>query len=248
MKIKGFQKNSFVDFPGRLAAVVWTPGCNFRCPYCYNRELVLDSAALPEVSKAAVLKHLDREKAFLQGVVVTGGEPTLQRGLEPFLAEVRARGLLVKLDTNGTRPEVIRGLLARKLVDLVALDLKTALTPGAYARATGRPEAAAREAVQAVAETLALLMDSGVACELRTTVVPGLVEEPEVMEIVEFCRAQHAAGCAANRYALQNYFPAPATIDPAFAALKPWPRARLEALADRVRPVFGEVVVRSQSE
>jgi len=179
MRIAHFLGSSLIDYPGRVSSVVWTVGCNLRCPYCYNAELVLPELAkqLPVVPEQEVLTELARRKGFVQGLVVTGGEPTLHNDLEEFLGRVRALGLSVKLDTNGTLPERLDALLGSGLVDYVALDVKGPWDK--YALFTG-----GKEVGQLVRRSLALLRRSGLAYEVRTTVAPGL-EGEDLRRLVE---------------------------------------------------------------
>ena len=188
------QWSSSIDFPGRLAAVVWTVGCNLHCPFCYNRELVLPELAsgLPRLSPKEVLAGLATRKGFLDGLVITGGEPTLQGDLAEFIREVKRLDLAVKLDTNGTHPDILAGLLELGLVDYVALDVKAPFTR--YPEFTGVPQ----DVTAAVQESIRLLRESGVEYELRTTCAPGL--SPQDIRRI----AQAIQGAA--RYVLQPFF------------------------------------------
>lgn len=174
MRIGGFLKQSLIDWDGKLAAVVFTKGCNFRCGYCHNPSLVVPKLLNrePDVSPEEVFDYLSVRRSWLDGVVVTGGEPTLQKDLPDFLKRVQALGLRVKLDTNGTHPEVLSELFRKKLVNFVALDVKHFVTREDYARVTPTITAAETEAIH---RTLALLRQHGeVAREFRTTLVPGI--------------------------------------------------------------------------
>ena len=168
MRIGGYVPCSLSDFPGHLAAVVFTQGCNWRCPWCHNPALVyVPDHFTPPLAEADVLARLAARRGKLDGVVVSGGEPTLQADLAAFLAKVKSLGFATKLDTNGSRPEVVQALLAAQLVDFVAMDIKA---PWArYAEATGVPVDTA-----ILTETLVLLRASGIAHQLRTTRWPGL--------------------------------------------------------------------------
>ena len=194
MYLAHFQALSAIDFPGRLAAIVWTVGCNLRCPFCYNGELVLPERAreLPRLNPEEVLAGLATRKGFLDGLVITGGEPTLQGDLLDFVREVRSLGLAVKLDTNGTRPEVLAELLERGLLEYVALDVKAPFSR--YPEFTGVPE----DVTPAVRESIGLLRKSGVDYELRTTCAPGL--SPQDLHRI----ALAIQGTA--RYVLQPFF------------------------------------------
>ena len=124
MKIKGLQKTTLLDFPEKLACTVFTGGCNFRCPFCHNASLVLRAGEAQEISEADFFNYLSKRKGMLDGVCITGGEPTLCPDLEDFIKKIKELGLLVKLDTNGTFPEKIESLLDKRLVDYIAMDIK----------------------------------------------------------------------------------------------------------------------------
>ncbi len=188
MRIAGFVRNSFVDYPGKIAAVLFLPGCNWDCFFCHNRDLI--AGVGPTVEEEEVWAHLERRRGLLDGVVVTGGEPTLHAGLPDLLRRIRSLGLLCKLDTNGSRPEVVEALLAEGLLDYVALDIKT--LPGEYRSICG--PAAEPDAVW---RTLSLLRSSGVAFECRTTFLPQLTVE----DIAELA----ALLAPVPRWALQAY-------------------------------------------
>lgn len=196
MEFAYLQGVSLIDYPGKVAAVLWTVGCNLRCPFCYNAELVLPElgAAFPRVEAGEVLSRLQERAGFLDGVVVSGGEPTLHPDLPSFLREVKGLGLLVKLDTNGTRPEAVRALLATGLVDYVALDVKAPFSR--YAELTGLPPHP--PTVRAVGETMALIRDEAPDYEFRTTVAPGL-EHDDLVAIARQIRD-------ARHYVLQPFF------------------------------------------
>lgn len=181
MRIGGFLKQSLIDWEGRLAAVVFTKGCNFRCGYCHNPSLVVPELLNrePDVPEEEVFAYLSARREWLDGVVVTGGEPTLQKDLPDFLERVRALGLPVKLDTNGTHPEVLSELFRKKLVNFVALDVKHFVTREDYARVT--PTVTAAD-VEAIRRTLVLLRAHGEVGRLfRTTLVPG-IHTPEMVQ------------------------------------------------------------------
>lgn len=138
MQIFGFNKTTLLDFPEHVACTVFTGGCNFRCPFCQNGDLVLHGGSLPVLDEEEVFRVLRKRKGILTGVCVTGGEPTLQRDLDVFLSRVKELGYLVKLDSNGYRPEVLQSLCERGLVDYFAMDIKS--SPENYARTAGVKE------------------------------------------------------------------------------------------------------------
>ena len=167
MKIAGIQKLTLLDYPGRVACTVFLAGCNFRCPYCHNFEL-LGGDAEEVMTVAGLLAFLQKRQGILEGVCITGGEPTLHPKLPALLAAVRALGYAVKLDTNGYRPEALEAILAQGLVDYVAMDLKNG--PEAYGETVGVPGVDLAK----IRQSIQLLMASGVDFELRTTVVKPL--------------------------------------------------------------------------
>ncbi|MDR2029942.1 MAG: anaerobic ribonucleoside-triphosphate reductase activating protein [Puniceicoccales bacterium] len=227
MQIAGWHKCTLIDFPGKIATIVFTQGCNLRCPFCHNGELWAMKCAhvLPE---REIFAFLAERQGLLDGVVVSGGEPTLQPDLADFFRKVRALGFATKLDTNGLRPNVLARLLADGLLDFVAMDVKH--IPGRYADACACPVA-----VELVRKSLQLLKN-GPAHELRTTVVPGihrLEELPGLLDLV----------AGAQRFTLQNFHPKNAA-NPALRRQKPFPMADLEALRPIFAPAVGQFSIR----
>lgn len=192
MIIAGLQPCSFIDYPGKLSAVAFTHGCNLRCRYCHNPEL-LDGAPPRRIEEDEVLGLLDRRRGKLDGIVVTGGEPTLQRGLAAFLARVKALGFLAKLDTNGTRPEVIEELLAARLVDFLAIDLKATPAQAGWLCGLAEQSAGARRCLE-------LAVAAGVEHEVRTTVVASVHGAAELAALATLA-------ASAQRWVLQRFRP-----------------------------------------
>ena len=164
MLIKGFQRLTLLDFPGRTACTVFTGGCNFRCPFCHNAGLVTEPDD-DEFDESEIFDHLERRRNVLDGVAVTGGEPLLQPDIERFLYELKDRGYAVKLDTNGSFPDKLAGILELGLADYVAMDVKN--RPEKYAETIGLPQ----YDLAPIEQSMKLLRESGVAYEFRTTVV-----------------------------------------------------------------------------
>ena len=179
MKIVGIQKLTLLDYPGRVACTVFLDGCNFRCPYCHNAEL-LDGDAQPVLSADDLLAFLKKRQGILEGVCITGGEPTIHPELPRLLRSIRALGYPIKLDTNGYRPQTLRGLLEEGLADYVAMDLKN--SPEGYADAVGLPA----PDMSRLGESIRLLMESAVDFELRTTVVSPIHDARRVQEMGEW--------------------------------------------------------------
>ena len=164
MLIKGFQKTTLLDFPQKVACTVFTGGCNFRCPFCHNASLVTHMRPEDTVSKEDILSYITKRKGILDGVCITGGEPTLQHDLADFCREIHDRGLLVKLDTNGALPEKLAPLMEQGLVDYIAMDIKNSKEE--YARTCGLTEFP-----RGVEESIRMIMSSGIPYEFRTTAV-----------------------------------------------------------------------------
>jgi len=229
MSIKGFQGTSLLDFPGRIASLVFFGGCNLTCPYCHNPGLVLDPGQYPDYPVEAVLEQLQSRRRFIDGVVVSGGEPTLDPGLLPFLREVKSFGLAVKLDTNGLRPEVLEQAVAEGLVDCVALDLKTA--PARYGELHGGPVT-----IDGLQRSVRQLLAGAVDYELRTTCVPGLIEEADIHAIGELLRG-------AKRWVLQQFVPGHSLAED-LREVEPHPAETIRAFAEVAGGYVGEVSVR----
>ena len=178
--IKGFLETSFLDWPGRLAAVVFLGGCNFRCPFCHNAELVLSPHRLPSIPLGTILERLRALRGWVDGVVVSGGEPTLSPCLPELLGRIRAAGFDVKLDTNGSCPDVLAKLAARRLVQAFAMDLKAPLEPALYATLAGVPVR-----LELIRASLDLIRLSGLPHLFRTTYVPGLLDHAAIDRLRE---------------------------------------------------------------
>ena len=181
MRIAGLQKCTLLDYPGKVACTVFLPGCNFRCPFCHNYELIANPEDLMEEEQ--LLSFLQKRVGLLQGVCVTGGEPTLQPQLPEFLRKLRAMGYSVKLDTNGYRPEVLRAVLEQGLVDYVAMDVKNG--KDAYAATCGLESMDLAK----IEESILLLQTSGVDYELRTTLCRPLHDEKTVQNMAHWLQS-----------------------------------------------------------
>lgn len=183
MSIKGFQGTSLLDFPGRVASLVFYGGCNLRCPYCHNASLVETPHLYPDLSTVDILAQLKTRQGFIDGVVISGGEATLDPNLVELLVQIKQMGLQVKLDTNGLRPQVLADLLAKKLVDFVGLDIKTALPR------YGELHTVAIDS-ELVQQSIDILLQATIEVEFRTTCAPGLVEEADIRSIGEILMGQ----------------------------------------------------------
>jgi len=176
MKIGGFQKNSLIDFPGTISCVVFTNGCNFHCPYCHNPNLVKGIDNTSSMNQDEILDFIDRRKGMLSGVVITGGEPTLQHDLIDFIKIVKQMGYKVKLDTNGTSPKVLVDLFDQDLVDYVAMDIKTDIIN--YHTVMNNPEQ-----LGGVIRSTELIMTRAPKYEFRTTCVKPFTTTDRIRDI-----------------------------------------------------------------
>ena len=227
MEIKGFVDISLVDWDGNLSSVIFLPRCNFRCPYCHNYNLVLHPEKEKTIPFEYVENYLKSKRSWLDGVCITGGEPTLHTDLPNFCSKLKDIGLRIKIDTNGTNPQMVEGLIEDGLADYIAVDVKAPLTVDKYSRAIGVD---ARKFLGSVKRTIALLRASGIEYELRTTVVPTLHDEKDLEEI-----SRDIKGC--RRYFLQKFDVSVSkrTLDPAFSELTPFTDAALNALLGAAR-------------
>ena len=232
LQIKGFIPNTMLDWEGMLASTIFLPGCNFRCPFCQNPDLVLHPERLETVPLAEVKDYLREREGWVEGVCITGGEPCLHQGLPELCAELKAEGVGVKLDTNGSVPDMLQRVIDDGLVDYVSMDIKAPLEPRPYKVATGvdRPEM-----LEAVFSSIHLIRASRLGHEFRTTVVPMMHGPAEVARIAEFLQGE-------ERFVLQHFSPRD-TLDPRFASLRPFTEEDMETmLAAASRFVPGTVV------
>ncbi len=224
MKFSGIQKTSLVDFPNRVASVLFTPGCNLRCPYCHNWRIVVDPKP-PFLNDETALKILEERRRFVDAVVVTGGEPTVHRELPKFLKKLKEKSFSVKLDTNGLNSRALEECLPH--IDYVALDVKTSL--GKYVRLGAKDTAE-------LVRTIEILKTGKVECEFRTTVVPGFVGEEDIVEIGELVKG-------AKNFVLQQFVPGD-TLDKTFTSLKPYSPVSIAGFAESMKKYAETVTLR----
>lgn len=205
MIIGGLQKFSLLDYPEKISAIVFTQGCNFRCQFCYNPMLVWPSKVgkskyaqateqqkdHPKINEDDLFVFLDSRAGKLDAVVITGGEPCPQKDLPEFIKKIKKLGFLVKLDTNGSYPEILAKLIKEKLVDYIAMDLKA--PEEKYEEVTGRPAS-----FNKIKQSVKMIMQSGLPYEFRTTVVPGLLNKDDIGEMGKIIKG-------ANKWYLQNF-------------------------------------------
>jgi len=240
MEIGGLQKLTLIDYPGRLAATVFLCGCNFRCPFCYSGELVLPEKIKnqPKIPEKEFFNHLKERKGLLEGVVICGGEPTTHQELPDFCEKIKKLGYLVKLDTNGSNPEMLKKLIngklidypsgakggnERKFIDYVAMDIKAPKEK--YSEATG-----VKIDIKKIEESIDILKNNRIDFEFRTTVVPTFHTKEDILKIARWIGP-------AKKYFLQNFLPEK-TIDPKFEKIKPYPQEYLLEIQKVISPFF----------
>ena len=228
MLIGGLQKFTALDYPDKLAATVFTVGCNFRCPFCHNPEIVeVDAAAgFQTIDEKEVLRFLETRRGELDGVCITGGEPTLQKDLSDFIRIVKEMGFLVKLDTNGANFKAVENLVSENLVDYFAIDIKTAFDK--YHRVFS-PAGGADNTLR----SLELIALSGAALELRTTVVPSVVDEKDFEDIIRVLRDKDILS-RLFRYSVQAFRPQKC-LDKNFENFAPYDDEVLDEIAEKLR-------------
>lgn len=223
--IKGFIETSFLDWPGQVCSVIFLPYCNFRCPFCHNHVLVTSAESLETISLDTVLNRIIPMKEWIDGVCISGGEPTIHPGLPEIIKTLRAEGFKIKLDTNGTQPEALRYLITEKLVDEVAMDVKGPLDEISYAACAG-----VSVPIELIRKSINLLWEGRVPYTLRTTVVPSFLPDDKVYEMAEQLRG-------ATGLTLQNFNPAD-PMDPALKMVAPYSEEKLTEIQESVDEII----------
>jgi pyruvate formate lyase activating enzyme len=229
MKIGGLQKVSLIDYPGRISAIVFSQGCNFRCPYCHNPELVSPDLYGPCIPEEEILRFLEKRRGKLDAVTITGGEPTIQPDLAGFIKKVRSKDYLIKIDTNGSNPDLLEKLIGSKLINYIAMDIKGPLAR--YGKITGthiQPEIIKR--------SIKTIMNSGIPYEFRTTVVKPLLREDDIFEIGKLIRN-------ARLYVLQSFIPSK-HLDVKYVKKTHYSKENLLSMKEKLDKEILSVVVR----
>ncbi|MDH5459799.1 MAG: anaerobic ribonucleoside-triphosphate reductase activating protein [Candidatus Bathyarchaeota archaeon] len=223
MKFSGIQKTSLIDFPDRIATVLFTPGCNLRCPFCHNWRIVLDPKP-PFLNEKTVLQILEKRRKYVDAVVITGGEPTIHKEIPKFLKKLKERGFAVKLDTNGFFPQVLEECLP--YLDYVALDVKTSLEKYGLLGAKDTAN---------LLRTIEILKNGKVEYEFRTTVVPRFVDEEDISKIGETVKG-------GKRFAFQQFIPGD-TLDKTFNSLKSYSPEVIVGFAETMKKYVANVIL-----
>lgn len=235
MEIWGLKELTLVDYPKKVACSVFTPGCNFRCPYCYNPELVFkEEGKIRKISEEKFFSFLDERKNKLDGVVLIGGEPTIQPDITEFARKIKEKGFLVKLDTNGSRPGMIKKMIENKLVDYIAMDVKNSFEE--YEGTIG-----VDFKVENIRKSIQIIKKAGeegeIDYEFRTTVVPSLVGKEELEEIGEMLEGS-------KKFFIQQFNLKNGTLNPKFEEVEPYSKKKLKEFKKMLEPCFGVCEIR----
>ncbi|MBU1085512.1 MAG: anaerobic ribonucleoside-triphosphate reductase activating protein [Candidatus Beckwithbacteria bacterium] len=227
------QKTTLIDFPGRVACTVFTVGCNYRCPFCHNKDLVslknFKEAKLKAISEEDFFKFLEKRKKILDGVCITGGAPTIWPDLGDFCKKIKDLGFEVKLDTNGSNFKMLKKLIEEKLVDFVAMDIKTVFED--YSKAIGVK-------LPAPIESIKLILESGLEYEFRTTVVPGIHDRKNLVVLAKQLKKIKTD----FRWVLQQFRPMNC-LDLAYLKVKPYNFKEMEAILTDVRKILPKIIL-----
>lgn len=230
MKIGGFQRFSLIDYPAKISAIIFTQGCNFRCPYCHNPELIDPKLFTSALDEDLIFSFLRKRVGKLDGVVITGGEPLLQHDLIEFIKKVKEMGYLIKLDTNGSYPEKLERLLTKNLIDYIAMDIKAPLEKYHDVVQTD-------VCTEKIMESITIILNSNIDYEFRTTVVKALLTEDDLICIAKLIRG-------AKRYVLQKFVMSK-ILDESFASnVKCFSEDELNIIKERVKKYVSECIIR----
>jgi pyruvate formate lyase activating enzyme len=229
MKIGGLQRVSLIDYPGLICAIVFLQGCNFKCSYCHNPELVDPQLFGPRIKENDILEFLDTRRGKLDAVVITGGEPTIQDYLPSFITKIKEMQFAVKLDTNGSEPDVIKDLLDEKLLDYIAMDIKAPLEK--YKNIVRTPVES-----DLIKESISIILKAKIPYEFRTTIVESQLGENDILEIGKLISG-------ARSYVLQKFVPVK-TLDKKFLKEKSWPDEKLQEIKKQLEDKISSVTIR----
>ncbi len=229
MKIAGLQKISMVDYPGYICATVFTQGCNFRCGFCHNRELMTTDTDFG-FSQQEFFKYLNSRKNIIEGICITGGEPTFWPELVGFARQIKNTGMKLKLDTNGSNPEMIKDLLGKGLLDYIAMDVKTSFEKYHFFKVPEKIE-------EFLAQSIQIIISSKIPYEFRTTCVPGIVTEEDIYSIAEAIKG-------AKKHCLQQFRSHENVLDEKFLRLKPYSKNKLDEFKSILEAFVEDVTIR----
>lgn len=224
LEIKGFIPNTMLDWEGTLASTLFLPRCNFRCPFCQNPDLVLHPERLETVPFSLIEEYFIEREGWIDGACITGGEPCLHEDLPELCRKIKSLGIGVKVDTNGSMPEMLEALIMEGLVDFISMDIKASLEPGPYRVASGNNEP---DLLRRIWESIKIIKGSSIEREFRTTVVPMMHGPSDIAVIAESIGEK-------EKYILQNFSPKE-TLDPRYSSLRPFTEDDMESMLEEAR-------------
>jgi len=222
MNIGGLQKTSLLDYPDTISAIIWTIGCNFRCPFCYNKDLVLGKVgSMPEEE---ILSFLEKRKGLLEGIVISGGEPLMQKDIVQFVEKVKKLRYLIKIDTNGMYPEKLKELIDKKLVDYIAMDVKAPKKK--YDKLTD-----VKTDIKKIEKSIEIIKNSKLGYEFKTTFAPGLLTKEDIISIAKWLKGS-------KRFYLQQFKNDAPLISSKLQNVVPYSKEELIDTLNKIKPYF----------
>ncbi|MDI6826159.1 MAG: anaerobic ribonucleoside-triphosphate reductase activating protein [Candidatus Aenigmarchaeota archaeon] len=229
MMIKGFQKLSLIEYPGKIAAIVFVGKCDFGCHFCYNTDLIKNYDKVPDIPEKEITDFLAERKGLLDGISITGGEPTVHKDLPEFAKKIKDMGFLVMIETNGSNPEMIKELIDKKLVDYIAMDIKAPLEK--YDEVAG-----VKVNKKKIQGSVDIIRNSSIDYEFRTTVIPKHFNEKDALAIGKWLKGS-------KRFFLQQFRP-DKTLDESYQKVEQYPPEKLKKFAEIMKPFFESVKTR----
>lgn len=240
MNFRGFKKLSLIEFPGKTCAIAFTGGCNFRCPWCYVKDLVLNYKSLPIINEKWVIDFLKSRRDWIDALVVSGGEPTIHKELPEFLKKVKKTGFLTGIETNGSNPKMLEKLIKKKLVDYIEMDIKAPLSnPKLYMKAIGKEgkEKDAKKLIDSIKRSVKIIKKSKIMSAFRTTAVPTLLTEKDIVLIAKELKGT-------KKYYIQQFKPMDSIVDKKFKTVNPHSSEILENVKNECRHYIKDVEIR----
>lgn len=228
MKIGGFQKTSLLDYPNKISSIVWIMGCNFRCPFCYNKRIVFEKGEI--ISEKRILSFLNKRKGMLEGLSISGGEPLLHIDIIDFIKKVKKLNYLIKIDTNGAFPERLVELINNNIVDYIAMDVKA--PKNKYDYLTG-----VKTEISKIEQSIDIIRNKAPDYEFKTTVIPKLLEKKDIMEIAKWLGGS-------KRYYLQQFKNDTQLISSDLSSISPYSKKKLNEILEEIKPFFKESYIR----
>ncbi len=222
MKMGGLQKTSLLDYPDTLSAIIWTAGCNFRCPFCYNKNLVLGKTEI--ISEETILSFIEKRRDVLEGLSISGGEPLLQEDIVDFTEKVKKLNYLIKIDTNGAFPEKLKELIDKKLVDYVSMDVKAPKKK--YAQLAG-----VKIDISKIEQSIDLIKNEAPDYEFKTTIVPGMLDKKDIVEIAKWLEGS-------KQFYLQQFKSDSPLVSSKLNDIVPYSKEKLSEMLYEIKPFF----------